>query len=1178
MPSEKAKVIPVMVALRCRPLIEKELKEGCQPCLHTVPGEPQVVLGKDRAFTYDFSFGPTDPQGEVYEKACKTLISSIFKGYNATILAYGQTGSGKTHTMGGCYEDSLTGDEEGMGVIPRVLQDLFQHIQDKEDIEFSVRLSYMEIYNEELHDLLCPVAQRATLAIREESNGGIKIQGLREVEVTSFTETMRHLSEGSHGRTTGATAMNNTSSRSHAIFTLNIDQKKKSDMNDYCRVKFHMVDLAGSERCKRTQAEGDRFKEGVNINKGLLALGNVISALGDEGEKRNHIPYRDSKLTRILQDSLGGNSHTLMIACVSPADSNIEETLNTLRYADRARKIKNKPIINRDPQAAEIMRLKTLVQQLQDQVINGGLSTLKSDTSSSTIASVDSNADELAKLTQRVKELEKENDHLTRELQRSVAESTSMLDQVMKLEASNDRLKLRINQIKDYVGIDLELLSSSVDVESNPQAKAELEKLQKLTQTVIEDNTEEEEEEEEDAEGKEDEEDQKDDEDIGNEENEKPGDPMSTPESRGFQQQYALRQAELHRQLTEITRSLNSKQALADKMTQRDKEMESMQAKYDDMMKEWQAKTLQLEREKEQLTHTLHDAQVNAKSQKVSEHRRVRLKELEQQMSQLKKKMTEQTRIVKMKESSDKQVSRLNVEIQTLKQNRVRLMKQMKEEMANFQKWKREKDKEVMKLQQKDRKRDVEVQRLKKDFEKQQAVQKRKTAEATAANKRLREALDKQKLVQDERTGKLEKYDSASIGNRVRKWLSHELDVKVSMRETQYHLTVLMQNRKELTQQLQALRDQLEGGPLLEKFSWLGENGDKDEISFQEKEIQKQMKSIQLDIELINVSIEELQQKIVEADQESKGKSTWQSLHTMNEAKCAMKFLLEQAINARADNVKASDELREVLDKEKDDVREVKTLKAELSREAAKHQREMDKLRTEYEEKTLFLLNADPRGKNAKPTSKVAQEKIKLLEAKVERLSGLEDTHQEKLKELEQMKQKMTTMMYSSKAYRLMPDLDMGANSSPFLNPRPKLDTSSSTLNSTFVVDEEQEEKPQPTRAVLQAKRKTRSGDKNNETFTSSETENDSSLGTKSRRKQKGVKKELMEEFSENKDDSVNEPAEKRLSSNFLKRRSGEDPSDDTDCDTSREKKKKRKRTLLCNSTKGFFADLNTPS
>merc|ERR1712098_162251 len=166
---------------------------------------------------------------------------------------------------------------------------------------------------------------------------------------------------------------NARSSRSHAIFTLCIEAKPKSDPKAVTVSKFHLVDLAGSERQKKTKAKGERLKEGININMGLLSLGNVISALGEENRGANtHIPYRDSKLTRLLQDSLGGNSHTLMIACVSPADSNLEETISPLRYADRARKIKNKPIVNKDPRAAELGRLRSQVQQLQMQVLAGG--------------------------------------------------------------------------------------------------------------------------------------------------------------------------------------------------------------------------------------------------------------------------------------------------------------------------------------------------------------------------------------------------------------------------------------------------------------------------------------------------------------------------------------------------------------------------------------------------------------------------------------------------------------------------------------------------------------------------------------------------------------------------------------------------------------------------------------
>jgi kinesin family protein 4/21/27 len=204
------------------------------------------------------------------------------------------------------------------------------------------------------------------LNIREENNS-IRVVGLSETEVSDANETIHMLEKGSSNRMTGGTAMNEQSSRSHAIFTISLEQFNPNNGNDLVKSKFHLVDLAGSERQSKTKAEGIRLKEGININLGLLALGNVISVLGEDNIK--HVPYRESKLTRLLQDSLGGNSHTLMIACASPADSNMEETLNSLRYADRARKIKNKPIINIDPQLAELNNLKEQVQFLKAQIL-----------------------------------------------------------------------------------------------------------------------------------------------------------------------------------------------------------------------------------------------------------------------------------------------------------------------------------------------------------------------------------------------------------------------------------------------------------------------------------------------------------------------------------------------------------------------------------------------------------------------------------------------------------------------------------------------------------------------------------------------------------------------------------------------------------------------------------------
>ena len=212
------------------------------------------------------------------------------------------------------------------GVIPRSVRDIFKNIQAKPDLTYKVRLSFMELYNEQLFDLLSSKTRRedTIVELREDGNKGIKVPGLTEMEIGSVDSTMAVLERASEGRVTAATAMNARSSRSHAILTLTIEARERERDGDGKALtvsKFHLVDLAGSERQKKTKAKGDRLKEGININMGLLSLGNVISALGEENRGANsHIPYRDSKLTRLLQDSLGGNSRTLMIACISPSD------------------------------------------------------------------------------------------------------------------------------------------------------------------------------------------------------------------------------------------------------------------------------------------------------------------------------------------------------------------------------------------------------------------------------------------------------------------------------------------------------------------------------------------------------------------------------------------------------------------------------------------------------------------------------------------------------------------------------------------------------------------------------------------------------------------------------------------------------------------------------------------
>ncbi|XP_075868192.1 kinesin-like protein KIF21A isoform X3 [Nelusetta ayraudi] len=387
----------VRVALRIRPQLAKEKIEGCHICTLVMPGEPQVVLGKDKSFTYDYMFDMDTQQETIYSHCTEKLIEGCFEGYNATIFAYGQTGSGKTYTMGTGFDVSIGGEE--LGIIPRAVNHLFKGIEERRQAateqgrpvpEFKINAQFLELYNEEVLDLFDTARdieakrQRSNVRIHEDTSGSIYTVGVTSRTVTSAAEMMQCLKIGALSRTTASTQMNVQSSRSHAIFTIHLCQVRvcspdnndnvtdnrlanSSDIDEFetLTAKFHFVDLAGSERLKRTGATGDRAKEGISINCGLLALGNVISALGDRSKRSTHVPYRDSKLTRLLQDSLGGNSQTMMIACISPSDRDFMETLNTLKYANRARNIKNKVVVNQDRASQQISALRTEIARLQ---------------------------------------------------------------------------------------------------------------------------------------------------------------------------------------------------------------------------------------------------------------------------------------------------------------------------------------------------------------------------------------------------------------------------------------------------------------------------------------------------------------------------------------------------------------------------------------------------------------------------------------------------------------------------------------------------------------------------------------------------------------------------------------------------------------------------------------------
>ncbi|KAK0674992.1 KIF27 protein, partial [Pygoscelis papua] len=378
--------IPVKVAVRIRPLLSKEVLHNHQVCVRLVPNTQQIIIGKDRVFTFDFVFGKNSTQEEVYTVCIKPLLVSLTEGYNATVFAYGQTGSGKTYTIGGGHIASVAENEKG--IIPRAIQELFQHISENRNIDFHVKVSYIEVYKEELRDLLELETSVKELHIREDEKGNTVIVGAKEFQVECADEVISLLESGNAARHTGTTQMNEHSSRSHAIFTISICQKQPAESQkntdaaqdsswksvQMIASKFHFVDLAGSERVTKTGNTGERFKESIQINSGLLALGNVISALGDPKRKSVHIPYRDAKITRILKDSLGGNAKTVMITCISPSSSDFDESLNSLKYANRAKNIRNKPVVNYNPDQDRIdemeLEIRLLREALQNQQVS----------------------------------------------------------------------------------------------------------------------------------------------------------------------------------------------------------------------------------------------------------------------------------------------------------------------------------------------------------------------------------------------------------------------------------------------------------------------------------------------------------------------------------------------------------------------------------------------------------------------------------------------------------------------------------------------------------------------------------------------------------------------------------------------------------------------------------------
>jgi len=462
----------IKVVCRFRPVNDREAALNAGSCVEFLPDGTTVGLvsgdNPGLKFTFDAVFSPTSLQSDVYEAAARPTVESVLEGFNGTVFAYGQTGSGKTFTMTGpSIEDS-----EAKGVIPRMVETVFGAIQRaRQDLEFTVKVGYAEIYMEKLKDLLEP--DNHNLSIHEDKTRGVYIAGLTEEYVSSPEEVYNLMKLGQGNREVGATLMNEGSSRSHSLFLMTISQSCKTDFSAKTG-KLYLVDLAGSEKVGKTGAEGKRLDEAKKINRSLSTLGLVINSLTDG--KSTHVPYRDSKLTRVLQDSLGGNSKTALIITCSPSSYNEAETISTLRFGIRAKNIRNKPKINREHTVAELKLLlakteaallqrDTLISVLRQRLLDAG-GTLPSEqeiasareeveeeSKQEVAADLEEVNTELEQLRSTLDSLQQDKDQLTYSLETQVTENTKIRNEAeeshFRLSQANMRIAALSDQVKD---------------------------------------------------------------------------------------------------------------------------------------------------------------------------------------------------------------------------------------------------------------------------------------------------------------------------------------------------------------------------------------------------------------------------------------------------------------------------------------------------------------------------------------------------------------------------------------------------------------------------------------------------------------------------------------------------------------------------------------------------------
>uniref|UniRef100_A0A7N6A5T3 Kinesin motor domain-containing protein n=1 Tax=Anabas testudineus TaxID=64144 RepID=A0A7N6A5T3_ANATE len=769
---------------RIRPQMAKEKIEGCHVCTLVTPGEPQVLLGKDKAFTYDFVFDVDSEQHNIYQTCVYKLIEGCFEGYNATVFAYGQTGSGKTYTMGTGFNVTLSQQEQG--IIPRAVHQLFEGIQNRRvraqetgahPPEFKVSAQFLELYNEEVLDLFDGArdpesrSRKSNIKIHEDSSGSIYTTGVTSRLVHSEEELLQCLKLGALSRTTASTQMNAQSSRSHAIFTIHLcqmrvcqqPQMEKKTRNERepeyetLMAKFHFVDLAGSERLKRTGATGDRAREGISINCGLLALGNVISALGDQAKKGGHVPYRDSKLTRLLQDSLGGNSRTVMIACVSPSDRDFMETLNTLKYANRARNIKNKVVVNQDKTSQQISAMRAEIARLQMELMEykAGKRVACEDGSEGYSDLYQENAmlqRENDTLRLRVKAMQETIDHLNTRvthllanevsegneeigtlIQNYIREVEELRTKLLESESMNESLRRQLARLSSRPLFPSASLSPapghppgsspapmSMEAEMTDvlrRAKLDIERLKKkerrqrrMRYIGCE-------------------EDEGEDEEEGREEDE-----FDSDESLVDSDSDSDEKANFQADLAELTCEIEIKQKLIDELENSQRRLMMLKLQYEEKLILLQNKIRDTQLERDRVLQNLMSMEnyTEEKANRIKQEYEKRLKEMNRDLLKLQAAQKEHARLLKNQGRYERELKKLQAEVNEMKKAKVALMKQMKEEQQRRRMVEAKRNREIAQLKKEQRRQEYQIRALESQKRQQELVLRRKTQEVTA--------------------------------------------------------------------------------------------------------------------------------------------------------------------------------------------------------------------------------------------------------------------------------------------------------------------------------------------------------------------------------------------------------------------------------------------------------------